>query len=233
MQRRHLLSRRRFLQAAGVCVALPVFDAALPAGRAAAARRRLVAINVSLGLHGPNFFPNQEGRGYAASPYLEPLEGLRDRFTVFSGLWHPEVDGGHSAEYSFLTAAPHPGLPTFRNSISIDQLAAERFSGQTRFDSLALSTLGAGISFTRNGVRLPTSDRPSRVFAQLFLKGSDKDVKIQAERLGRGKSILDAVRGQARELETGFGAGDREKLDEYLTAVAASAKSAWRTPGPG
>jgi hypothetical protein len=238
----HSLSRRRFLKAAGVCLALPVFESAFPTAQAAAAaasaRRRFIGIDVSLSFHGPFFFPKEAGRDYTLSPYLEPLAALRDRFTVFSGVSHPEVDGGHSADMSFLTAAPHPGLPTFRNTISLDQLAAEKFRGRTRFDSLALSSAGASISFTGNGVRVPGYDKPSVLFAQLFLKGSEKEIKQQAERLTKGKSILDAVQDQARELEKGFGAGDRQKLDEYLTAVRecekslAHAKSWLSTPKP-
>lgn len=218
------LSRRGFLRAAGVTLALPVLDAWLPAlGAAAAARprRRLVAVGSPLGFHDRFFFPEGAGRDYAPSPYLEPLKALRDDFTVMSGMSHPEVDGGHSGDFSLLTAAPHPGLPGFRNSISIDQLAAESLRGQTRFDSLVLSTYSHGsyYSWTRNGVRLPASPSPAAVFARLFLKGTEKEIAAQMHRLSRGRSIMEAVQGQVKDLERDLGARDRDKLDEYLTAV--------------
>ena len=67
------------------------------------------------------FFPSTAGRGYELSPYLKELAPYREEFTVFSGVSHPDVDGSHSSEVCFLTAAPHPANGGFRNSISLDQ----------------------------------------------------------------------------------------------------------------
>src|SRR5437867_875069 len=110
-------SRRTFLRAAGVAFALPMLEALLPRGAAAAAaagsRKRMVLINTSLGLHGPLLFPTLPGKDYALTPYLEPLAELRNDFTICSGLSHPEVGGGHAADTCLLTAAPHPGSPGF------------------------------------------------------------------------------------------------------------------------
>src|SRR5262245_51444247 len=98
------ISRRKFLRGAGVCLALPWLEAMMPsqiraAGTAAVgAPRRMVAINIPLSFIPEKFFPGQVGRGYSLSPYLEPGAALREDFTVFSGLSHPGVDGGHSAE---------------------------------------------------------------------------------------------------------------------------------------
>jgi hypothetical protein len=217
-----LVSRRGFLRAAGVTLALPMLDMNVWGAPAPVRpRRRMVAIGNVLGLHGPYFFPEKAGRDYTLTPYLEPFGKLREDFTVFSGMSHPDVDGGHSGDYSFLTSAPHPGLPNFRNTISLDQLAAESLRGQTRFDSLILNTYGGGsvYSWTRNGVRLPALDKPSAIFARLFLKGTEKEIQNQVGQLRRGRSILDAVQGQVKDLEGGLGSRDREKLDEYLTAV--------------
>jgi hypothetical protein len=99
----------------------------------AKAPRRLLAICNNLGLLPEEFFPTAAGRDYQASPYLELLAEHRDDFTVFSGVWHPDVDGGHPADNCFLTAAPHPGNAGFRNTISLDQYAAERVGHLTRF----------------------------------------------------------------------------------------------------
>src|SRR5262245_41412915 len=137
-----VLSRRRFLRGAGVAMALPLLEAMRPLRLRAATTdlppTRLVAINIPLGFIAENFFPQQTGRDYAASTYLKPGEALRNRFTVFSGTSHPGVDGGHSAEKSFLTAAPSPGARTFKNTISLDQFLAEKAGDRTRFASLAL-----------------------------------------------------------------------------------------------
>jgi len=50
------------------------------------------------------------------------------------------VDGNHHAGQCFLTGAPHTGQPTFRNSLSLDQLAAEHIGLDTRFPSLAAAS---------------------------------------------------------------------------------------------
>jgi len=217
------LTRRRFLRAAGVSLALPLLDRLLSAGRAAApaaARRRMVAIHYDLSLYGPSFFPKESGRDYTLPPYLEILGDFRNDFTVFSGLSHPEVDGGHSADQSFLTAAPHPGGATFRNTVSFDQLVAEQRAGLKRFDTLALNNQGwRSLSWSRSGTMLHASSSPSEVFKRLFLTGSPKEVQAQVAQLEKGRSILDAVWGQARELEKRLGGPDRDKLDEYATAV--------------
>ena len=112
------VSRRQFLRASGVGLALPLLEAMLPAfSRAAsvAPPRRMLGICNNLGLIPDNFFPaeDQKGRGYKLSPYLEVLKAHRDQFTVFSGVMHPDVDGGHPADNCFLTAAPHPGMAAF------------------------------------------------------------------------------------------------------------------------
>src|SRR5688572_30306657 len=131
------LDRRTFLRGAGVAVALPMLDAMLPRARGnvrAVPKRRMVCINTPLGLHPPHFFPQTAGPDYELTPYLEVLKDLRDDFSVMSGLSHPDVGPSHDSNASFLTAAPHPERRAgFRNSISLDQLAAEHLHGETRF----------------------------------------------------------------------------------------------------
>src|ERR1700738_122104 len=108
------ISRRTFLRGAGVSLALPLLGAMSPLrGRAAEPPRRMICINTNLGLHTPNLFPAQAGRDYALTPYLEAIRDFRNDFTIFSGLSHPEVDGEHAAERSFLTGATHPGADNF------------------------------------------------------------------------------------------------------------------------
>jgi hypothetical protein len=216
-------SRRRLLRAAGVGLALPLLDCFRPQGRAgekAISPRRLVCICTPLGLHPPYFFPEQVGDEYAASPYLALLEDFRQDFTVISGLSHPDVGSSHDSIYSFLTAAPHPEIRAgFRNSISLDQFAAEWIGGQTRFASLSLSAEGFGLSWTRSGALVPPDIYPATVFARLFLTGRPDEIEAQTRRLADGRSILDTVREQARRMRPAMGSRDREKVDEYFTSV--------------
>jgi hypothetical protein len=223
------LNRRRFLRTAGVSLAIPWLDALAPRralaggraiGSANATPRRMVCICTPLGLHAPNLFPETAGKDYALTPYLEVLKDFRDDFTVISGLSHPEIESSHDSIFSFLTAAPHPERRAgFRNSISLDQVAAEQIGGQTRFPSLALSAEGFSLSWTRSGALVPADCWPSSVFARLFLEGRPDEVQAQVRRLRDGQSILDTVGEQSKRLQSGLGAGDREKLDEYYTSV--------------
>ncbi len=226
---RHAIARRSFLRGAGVALGLPLLDAMLPAfaraEAAAPAPRRFFAICNNLGVLPGKFFPapDQTGRGYQLSPYLELLAAHRNDFTVFSGVWHPDVDAGHPADNCFLTAAPHPGSGGFRNTISLDQFAAEHIGNQTRFPSL---TLGVNVqrgqrslSWTSGGVLIPSEEKPSEIFKRLFLGGSPEEVQAQMRRLALGQSVMDTVADQTRGLQRNLGARDRERLDQYFTGV--------------
>ncbi len=212
------LDRRTFLRAAGVSLALPWLDAMAAPGRRPP--RRMVCLCAPLGVHAPFFFPAKAGADYEPTPYLEVLKEWRDDFTVISGLAHPEVGASHDSGFSFLTAAPHPEIRAgFRNTISLDQFAAEKVGLETRHPCLVLADEGFGLSWTRSGAPVPADGSPSRLFARLFLEGRPEEVEAQARRLRDGQSILDRVRDRARSLESGLGAADREKLEEYATSV--------------
>ncbi len=223
------LSRRHFLRGAGVLLGLPLLDAMLPAHVAAApdklVPRRFLGICNNLGLLPDKFFPaaNQTGRDYTLSPYLEHLRDHRSDFSVFSGVMHPDVDGGHPADICFLTAAPHPSSGGFRNTISLDQFIAERIGTQTRFPSLTLGVnvvAGArSLSWTAGGVLIPCEDKPSQVFKKLFLGGTPEEMRTQARRLALGQSIMDTIADQTQRLQKSVGTRDRERLDQYLTGV--------------
>lgn len=216
------LSRRTFLRASGIAIALPLLDAMQPRTCAAAesvTRRRMVAINLGLGLHAPNLVPRNAGRDYEMTPYLKVIEQFRDDFTFISGASHPDVGGGHFSSKSFLTAARHPNSAGFRNSISLDQLAAEQLGTETRFSSLALSISGPGLSWSRSGVELPAEVRPSQVFQKLFLEGRPGDKARQIQRLKDGRSVLDVVLDKAARMQKLLGGRDRQKMDQYFNAV--------------
>jgi BMFP domain-containing protein YqiC len=230
---RQALSRRQFLRGTGIVLSLPLLDSMLPgisraaqtsAAREAAAKpRRMLGICNNLGLVPDQFFPTTTGRGYALSPYLEMLKDHRDDFTVFSGVSHPDVDGGHPADICFLTAAPHPGSGGFRNTISLDQYIAERIGYQTRFPSLTLGVNVAqgsrSLSWTGSGVLIPCEEKASEIFKRLFIQGSPAEVNAQMRKLDLGQSILDAVAGQAKDLQRSVTARDRDRLDQYFTSV--------------
>lgn len=224
------VSRRRFLRGAGAALALPFLDSmTAPLARAAESGpalnpsgtpRRMFAICNNLGLLPEYFFPQGSGPGYVASPYLKLLENHRQDFTVFSGVSHPNVDGGHPSDISFLTAAPHPASSSFRNTISLDQHVAERIGILTRFPSLTLAVNGGrSLSWTGTGVAIPPEQSAAAVFRQLFLQGTPEQIAEQIRELDTGRSILDAVADQAKDLQRRVGANDRSRLDQYFTSV--------------
>lgn len=217
------LNRRTFLRAAGVSLALPSLDvfASERAAGAAQIRRRMVCICAPLGFLPAHFIPEKTGREYEATEYLELLKEYRSDVTVISGLMHTGNSPGfaHQATASFLTGAEGAGRPSFRNSISLDQFAAEKIGDQTRFPTLTLSGEGLGLAWTRTGAQIPADNSPSKVFARMFLDGNRDEVQSQIQRLEDGRSILDDVRAQAAELRAALGTNDREKLDEYMASV--------------
>lgn len=228
---RQALSRRQFLRGAGVALALPLLESMLPSfARAAqpvsplspgARPRRMLGICNNLGLLPDLFFPTGSGRDYAPSPYLDLLKAHRNDFSVFSGVSHPNVDGGHPADICFLTAAPHPGSSSFRNTISLDQHIAERIGVLTRFPSLTLgvNTRTRSLSWTGTGVAIPPEEKASAVFRQLFLQGTPEQVAAQIRQLDTGRSILDTISGQARQLQRQVTARDRDRLDQFFTSA--------------
>ena len=217
------LSRRTFLRASGAALALPFLDAMRPVfGKSAEAPRRMISICTNLGVLERHFFPAEAGRDYGLTPYLEAVKDFREHFTVVSGSSHPDVTGGHSAEVTFLTAAPHPGTASFRNSISLDQFAAERIGHLTRVSALPLVVSKSGnqsLSFTSSGVMLPAERSPAQVFKSLFVAGDAASVEKQVAQLRTGRSILDAVADRAAALQRQLGRADRERIDQYFTSV--------------
>ncbi len=217
------LSRRAFLRGAGVSMTLPFLDAMQPAFAVTlpAKPRRMVAIQTNMGILPQYFFPEKPGTDYVASPYLKILEKHRRDFTVFSGVSHPEVDGGHSAQRVFLTAARHPGSPNFRNTISIDQLAAEHLGTVTRFPSLSLASENDSppASITSSGVGVPSERSPAKLYQQLFMASTPAQIERKIRELRRGRSMLDFVAESSKKLQREVGPRDRDRLDQYFTSV--------------
>lgn len=182
----------------------------------------MVAICSDMGFIPEYFFPEGVGRDYKASPYLEILKDFRQQTTIFSGLSHPQVDGGHAADLCFLTGAAHPGGGGFRNSISLDQFAAQHIGSLTRFAHLNLiigHETKQNLSWTQAGVGIPPEQWPSVVFKRLFLQGTADELKTRLRELRDGRSVLDAVAQSAKGLERRVGPEDRGRLDQYFTAV--------------
>jgi hypothetical protein len=221
------LDRRTFLRASGVALALPMLESMTPglARAAATGPRRMVNICNTLGLYKEAWFPETAGAGYEMTEYLSLLEKHRDNFTLFSGFSHEEQTGRqpHNSEITFLTAARRPGLDGFRNTISMDQVAANHLGYTTRFPSVVLGTAAPqSQSYTRSGAMVPAQTSPANLFRQLFLQGTPEEVEREKQSLNDGGSILDRLKSQTTALRGRVSAADGIKLDAYFDAVRAA-----------
>ena len=218
------LNRRSFLRGAGVCLALPFLDA-MTRGRCSAAEaakpRRMVGIQTNMGILPQYFFPEKTGREYELSPYLKRIGAHRENFTVFSGVSHPGVTGGHAAEKCFLTGTPHPERGGFRNWVSLDQFAAEQIGNQTRYPSLvlAMTSENSTLSYTRSGAPISSEKSPSKLFQRLFVQGNPAEIAANVEALRQGRSTLDFVGDQSARLNKSLSSADQKRMDQYFTSV--------------
>jgi hypothetical protein len=217
------LDRRTFLRSSGIAIGLPLLDAMLPrmaraAEQAAAAPKRMLLVGRPLGMYAPFFFPEQPGRDYEPSRYLKLLAAHRERFTVFSGMSH-RYAAGHFAEVGLLTGVRTENIRSndIRNGISLDQEVAAHIGGQTRFASLVVG--GGDVSWNRRGVRIPSQQRATQVFKQLFVRGTPDEEAREMRRVREGQSILDDVRGQVRSINRRLNDVDRQRMDLYLSSI--------------
>ena len=210
---------RCFLQTGSVLLSLPWLES-LAGAAEQGPPKRLVLVCTSFGLYGPSFFPAQAGKDYEPSEYLTALQELRSQFTVFSGISHPEIGGDHASEACFLTSAKHPTKGGFRNTISLDSIAARHVAGATRFPLLTLSTLDASpLTYTASGAGVPALSRPSEIFARLFLAGDKNDIEKEMNRLKRGQSVLDRMGERFGELKKSLSRQDSQQITDYAEAV--------------
>lgn len=217
--------RRHFLKASSIGLSLPLLESTRHLARAASAPaaaasgavaaapvKRLVTVGTYLGFHTPSWFPGETGTDYQMSQVLAPLEDLRSDFSLFSGLDH-RAPNGHKNWSNFLTGKGTPG-------ISFDQIVARQIGDQSRFESLQVTCGSSGegrMSFTREGISLPSIGRPSVLYGKLF--SSDSDKARMDYILESNGSALDLVLEEARALKKQVSARDAEKLDEYFSSV--------------
>ncbi len=185
---RTLFTRRDFLKI-GAALPLALHSLSLQAaeGRKAPPKRVMLICN-SLGFHEPYFFPKTRG-DLATSTYLQDLK-VKNKATVFQNLYHPGMEtSNHDSEKSFLTGAPRPESPVFVNSISLDQILAQKIGGETRFPFLALSIYdrGWGCSWNSRGIAIPPMHDETRIFNMLFGK---EDLEAKKKQIANDMSVI-------------------------------------------
>ena len=218
----HYPTRRSFLAQsarAGGVLALPHFMSlgGADAATGSVAPRRLVVLHNELSFYNPAFYPEQTGLGFEAPRLLKPLEKLRGNYTVFRGLDHPDCEGGHTITSTLLTGINYEHRPNKRHTLSIDQFIADRVGDQTRFDKLVVGH--APVSYDVNGTQFPDRINDGRDFYRRLFVTDDAERRRLSETIARKRSILDSLRREAKALSANLNAGDRDRLDHYLTAI--------------
>ena len=138
------LSRRTALRGLGATIALPFLEAMLPRAAFSAASaasgeipKRMGIFYFGTGMNMREFEPTNTGLNYTLPSTLKVVERHKADFTVFSGTYL-EHGGGHHGDYTFSTGVKARDGGTIKNSISMDQVAAEHIGKDTRFPSLQL-----------------------------------------------------------------------------------------------
>ena len=211
-------NRRSVLQASGLSIALPGLESIeasngnqSDASEDSPKAKRFVCIGTYLGFYQKAFFPKGSGRDYELSQLLKEIETHRDDFTVLSGFDH-RAPNGHAAWNNFLCGHS-------LNSYSLDQQIADYLGGSFRFPSLQLSAGKASqtMSHTRSGTALPMIQRPSVLYSKLFATEADRS---RTEYLLRsGRSAIDSVMEDAKQLQRSISQSDQTKLNEYFESI--------------
>jgi Protein of unknown function (DUF1552) len=236
------LPRRTVLRGLGATMALPFLDAMLPAfsmrGLAAAKPvHRFQTFYVPNGMAMEYWLPKGEGAAFELSPILEPLAPFREQMLVLSGLkanWN-YIHAGASG--SFLTGTVRGGRNEIEiiADVSVDQLLARHFAGETQVASLELSMdapANAGactgilscvythtLSWRSPTQPLPMEWNPRAVFERLFGDSGSTNRAAREARLRQHKSILDSVTEKLASLKSELGPQDQTKVDQYADAV--------------
>ena len=240
MKRR--LSRRTMLRGfglGGIAIGLPVLEAMLddhgnalrPAGAQTIRQPNLAMIFVPNGISVNDFWPQNEGSGYALSRCLQPLAPFQNDFLVIQNLFKAEADrwleidnDAHSRGHaSFMTGGgvQANGLVEFP---SIDHVAADALRATTPFKVLATGMGGSvgqpsyanNISWKSASAAEPSERDPVALFRKLFSGGAGSGATPLVD---YHKSVFDYVRGDLDRMKLQVGAKDVARMDEHATSI--------------
>ncbi len=242
------LARRTFLKGLGASVALPLLESLSPlraASVSGSAPVRLAFIYVPNGIHMPDWTPTYEGALTELPKVLQPLASFRRDMLVLTGLTHDKgrANGDGAGDHARAAASWLTGSQALKSEgsqiragVSVDQVAAGAIGQQTRLPSLEIGAepgrqagkcdsgyscaYSNNISWRNEATAMAKEINPRAVFERMFGAGPDRArAEGMAKRLKHQRSILDLVYEDARSISSRVSGRDRQKIDEYLTAV--------------
>ena len=228
------ISRRTLLRGTGVALSLPWLESLPVWGYETAGDRsegpfpkRFAVLFMACGVHPDHWWAKGAGDQMELSQSLTPLEPFKQKLNVISGLFNKNATGVgiHPGQTgNILSGASLQKGAELRGAISVDQLLANHIGQNNVQPSLVLGceqpitgyhetnfsmAYSSHISWQNATSPVPMEVYPSLAFDSLFDNRGHQ----------RNKSVLDRVKAQAGSLSRRASAGDRIKLDEYLTSV--------------
>lgn len=243
------VTRRAILRGAGAAVALPFLESwvglpARAAGEIAGPPLRMAIFTVTGGTVLESWRMPKGGPLGKLPSILRPLDFARDDLLVVTGLSHmggsENLNSHENCGYKHLTGAARVGKIGGRPyaGISVDQAAARVAGRETFLPSIEMGLTNHETPFSFRSVDQPAPFEadPRLVFDRMF-RGRRPVVpnwrRRAAARVAEAaresaptdaydRSVLDAVRAEAKALRSRLDSGDRQKLDQYLDALRAS-----------
>ena len=233
---------RRFLlrgtcQGALAVLGMPFLDCFLDSkGQALAATGRPLPTRFGtyfygLGLTKQLWIPKNGGKDWDMTTQLKPLEPLKNKINVWSGLRVPLDDNPNYQHWSGAAAAATGISPTKQgefDSKSIDQQIADSISHGARFKSVAAAAAGdpkQSYSSLGGANTLPAEATPLSLYTRLFGPGfqdpykgdwkPDPQVMVQ-------QSVLSVVVDDRKRAMQNLSAADKVRMDQYFTSVRES-----------
>jgi hypothetical protein len=227
------LSRRTFLRGAGVIMSLPWLESLPVWGSVAKAEasqeipKRFAVLFWGNGVNPNHWWAKGSGPEMELSKSLEPLEPLKTKINLISGLFNKSATGVgiHPGQTgNLLSGAQLQKGAELKGGISMDQVLANEIGQESVQPCMVLGceqpvtgyhetnfslAYSSHISWQNATSPVPLEEYPSLAFDSLFENRGNQ----------RNKSILDRVKEQASSLSRKVSSADKAKIDEYLTSV--------------
>ncbi|MEO1529367.1 MAG: DUF1552 domain-containing protein [Planctomycetota bacterium] len=238
---RKTLSRRAILRGAGAAISLPFLDAMTVAASAAEASspiHRIGYVYIPMGFNPAGWTPEGDSGTLGELPSsLQSLASVKEQLIVMTGMdLQNAYPGSHATSNSAFLSAARAKLTESTDyylGTTVDQIAAKQLGSDSPLASLELAmdssnTVGQcdngyacvyqnNLSWSSPTTPLPAESHPRLVFEMLFGDGGSANERLAA--LRHRASLLDTIGEELHRLQRELGAGDRNRIDEYLTSI--------------